>query len=229
MRRRPLSDSEDMSRLDQESARRVDRWEKRAEIPMLLLSAIFLVAYIWSSADDGMGPGLHSSLRVVTWAVWGVFVADFTIRIWLVGRRNRRSYMIAHWYDVAMIVIPVLRGLRVLRLADHLWAGLAGGRIAVYAGGTSVTLITLGAFAVLNAESRSPEANITTYGNALWWAVVTTTTVGYGDYYPVTTEGRVVAVGLMIVGIGFIGASTGVFAAALMRRVGKRGGPDTEN
>jgi voltage-gated potassium channel len=218
-----------MSRLDKETTRRVDRWEKRAEVPLLLLSAVFLIAYIWPSVDGRMGPGLQSSLRVVTWAVWILFVLDFAVRICLVGHRNRRDYVISHWYDVAMIAIPVLRGLRVLRLADHLWAGLAGGRTAVYAGGTSVTLIVLGALAVLNAESSSPEANITTYGNALWWAVVTTTTVGYGDYYPVTAEGRLVAVGLMVVGIGFIGASTGVFAAALMRRVGRTGEPDTEN
>jgi voltage-gated potassium channel len=80
-------------------------------------------------------------------------------------------------------------------------------------------LVFLAALAVLDAESRNAGANITTYGDALWWAAVTTTTVGYGDYYPVTTEGRLVAVGLMIVGIGLIGTATGLVVTMLTERV----------
>ena len=69
---------------------------------------------------------------------------------------------------------------------------------------------------VLQFESRSPDANITTGGDALWWAVVTITTVGYGDYYPVTTLGRLTGVSVMFAGVGIIGALASILASILV-------------
>jgi len=78
--------------------------------------------------------------------------------------------------------------------------------------------VGLGAIAVLDAEQDAADANITTFGDALWWACTTVTTVGYGDRYPVTLEGRAVAVVLMIIGIGVVGAVTASVATWLMSR-----------
>jgi len=78
--------------------------------------------------------------------------------------------------------------------------------------------VGLGAIAVLDAEQDAADSNITTFGDALWWACTTVTTVGYGDRYPVTLEGRAVAVVLMIVGIGVVGAVTASVATWLMNR-----------
>jgi voltage-gated potassium channel len=69
---------------------------------------------------------------------------------------------------------------------------------------------------VLNEESRSPDANITTGGDALWWAVVTITTVGYGDFFPVTTLGRLTGFFVMVAGIGIIGALASILASLLV-------------
>jgi len=69
---------------------------------------------------------------------------------------------------------------------------------------------------VLNAESRSSDANITTGWNAFWWAFVTITTVGYGDYYPVTVMGRIAAMFVMVMGIGIIGALASILASVLV-------------
>lgn len=69
---------------------------------------------------------------------------------------------------------------------------------------------------VLIFESHSPDANITTGGDALWWAVVTITTVGYGDKYPVTTGGRITAVFVMFAGVGIIGALASILASVLI-------------
>src|SRR6476646_9273095 len=66
---------------------------------------------------------------------------------------------------------------------------------------------------VLNAESKAPHSNITTGGDAIWWGIVTLTTVGYGDYYPVTTVGRITAVFVMFSGIGIIGALASILAS----------------
>jgi voltage-gated potassium channel len=79
--------------------------------------------------------------------------------------------------------------------------------------------VGLGAVAVLDAERSAPGANITSFGDALWWASTTVTTVGYGDRYPVTTEGRLIAVALMVVGIGLVGAVTASVATWMVARV----------
>ena len=78
--------------------------------------------------------------------------------------------------------------------------------------------MTISSVLIVQFESRSPDANITTGGDGLWWAVVTLTTVGYGDYYPVTTLGRMVGVGVMFAGVGLIGALASILASCWCRR-----------
>jgi voltage-gated potassium channel len=73
--------------------------------------------------------------------------------------------------------------------------------------------------AILQAERSRDGANIQTFGDALWWAITTVTTVGYGDQYPVTVEGRLIAVGLMLSGVALIGVVTATFASWLVQRV----------
>ena len=69
---------------------------------------------------------------------------------------------------------------------------------------------------MLQFEGRSPDANIVTGGDALWWGLVTITTVGYGDYYPVTGLGRMVGVLVMFSGVGIIGALASILASLLV-------------
>ena len=80
-------------------------------------------------------------------------------------------------------------------------------------------LVFVAAVAELDAERGAPKANITGFGDALWWAATTITTVGYGDHYPVTTEGRAIAVGLMVLGIALVGLLTASIAAWFVREV----------
>ena len=67
-------------------------------------------------------------------------------------------------------------------------------------------------------EHDAPGATITTFRDAMWWAVVTTTTVGYGDYTPVTAAGRSIATAVMIVGVGLIGTVSASVASWFVRR-----------
>jgi voltage-gated potassium channel len=201
----------------------VERWEKRAEVPLLLLAVAFLIAYAWPVLDPRLDPDLRTILELASWTVWAAFVIDFAAR--LVMSDDRRHYALSHWYDVALIVLPMLRPLRLLRLLafarvlNRSAAGSLVGRVSAYVAGTAIMALGLGALAVLDAEQDAPNANIATFGDALWWSATTVTTVGYGDHFPVTTTGRLVAVVLMLVGIACIGAITAGVAAWLVAQV----------
>jgi voltage-gated potassium channel len=201
----------------------VARWEKRAEIPLLLLALAFLVAYAWPVLDSGLDADVRVVLEAASWTVWAAFVIDFAARLFLAD--ERRGYALAHWYDVALILLPMLRPLRLLRLLafarilNRSAVGSLVGRVSTYVAGTALMALGLGAIAVLDAEQDSSGANITTFGDALWWSATTVTTVGYGDHFPVTVTGRLIAVALMLVGIACIGAITAGVAAWLVAQV----------
>ena len=82
---------------------------------------------------------------------------------------------------------------------------------------TAVTSMLGASFVLLGVEAHAPGSNIHSAGDALWWSLVTVTSVGYGDYFPVTTAGRVVAAWLMIVGLGLVGSTTGFVASWIGR------------
>jgi voltage-gated potassium channel len=88
-----------------------------------------------------------------------------------------------------------------------------------------VASVFVSAFFMWRVEYNAPGATITTFRYALWWAVVTTTTVGYGDYTPVTFAGRIIATAVMIVGVGLIGTVSATVAAWF---VGRHSEPGTE-
>lgn len=201
----------------------VERWERRSEVPLILLAVAFLVAYAWPVLDPRLEPDLRTVLGAVTWTVWGAFAVDLVARLALA--EDRAEYAVRHWYDVALVVLPLLRPLRLLRLValirilDRSASSSLAGRVLVYVAGAATLAVGLGALAVLDAERDATEPNITTFGDALWWAATTVTTVGYGDRYPVSTEGRVVAVVLMGVGIGVMGAVIASVTSFILARV----------
>jgi voltage-gated potassium channel len=153
--------------------------------------------------------------------VWAAFAIDFLIRLWLA--ENRPLYAARRWYDVVLVLLPMFRTLRLLRMLalirmlNRSMAGALAGRVSLYVAATSALTIFVGAITVLDAEQDVPGANITEFGDALWWSVVTVTTVGYGDHYPVTVEGRLVAVGLMLIGIALVGVLTAAVASWFIR------------
>lgn len=114
--------------------------------------------------------------------------------------------------------LRLLRVLALIRILDRTASESFAGRATEYAVGTALFAVMLGALAALEAERAVPSANITNFGDALWWATTTVTAVGYGDHYPVTLEGRFVAVALMVVGIGRVGTVTASIASWLVDR-----------
>lgn len=104
--------------------------------------------------------------------------------------------------------LRILRVLSAARLLNRVFTRHLVGRVSVYVTTTAVACVLLGAIAILDVEQDAAGANITNFGDAVWWAIVTSATVGYGDFYPVTAAGRFIAVGLMLVGIALLGSIT---------------------
>jgi voltage-gated potassium channel len=185
-----------------------------------------------------LDPQTHQLLYVYDNAVCVIFLLDFAYNI--SGSRPKRQYFINQrgWLDL-LGSIPafgffqlsaLLRLARLSRVAriGHLLRGqqrrelvrdVVDNRgeyatfITILAAGT---VLSVSSILVLQFEGRSPDANIVTGGDALWWGIVTITTVGYGDFYPVTSLGRMVGVVVMFSGVGIIGALASILASLLV-------------
>jgi len=161
----------------------------------------------------------------VEWVVWGTFAADYLVRVGLA--RHRREFVRTHWMDLCAVVLPILQPLRLLRMVSTLI--LVGRRarmasqiqLTTYVAGAVVGLLMFGSLAVLSVERESPNGNIRTLGDAVWWSFTTMTTVGYGDHAPTTGLGRMIAVGLMLSGIALLGVVTANIAAWFIARFDK--------
>lgn len=145
------------------------------------------------------------------------------VRVSLADRRW--SYVGHHLLDLLVIALPLLRPLRLLRLIALLRimnrsaAGSLRGKIAIYVTGGKVLLVFVAALAVLDVERGQPGSNIENIGDAVWWALTTVTTVGYGAQFPVTDRGRLIAAALMLGGIALIGMVTATLASYLVEAV----------
>jgi voltage-gated potassium channel len=188
------------------------RWEQATEWPLMIAAVVFLAVYAVPILNPDLPGWLLYACRSLSWVTWGVFVLDFAVRLFLAD--ERLPYLIRHWYDVLVIVLPLLRPLRLLRLIPLLSVlnrraqTRLRGRVAIYVAGGAILVAFCSALVVLDVERSNPDANIGDFGDAMWWAVTTMTTVGYGDHYPVTGVGRLVAFGLMIGGIALLGTVT---------------------
>jgi voltage-gated potassium channel len=117
-----------------------------------------------------------------------------------------------------MVLLPMLRLLRIFLLLRRSLASVSTERIAGSIASLVIGAVFVSAFFMWRLEYDAPGATITTFRYALWWAIVTTTTVGYGDYTPVTLPGRTIATAVMIVGIGLIGTVSATVAAWFVNR-----------
>ena len=202
---------------------RRDRWEVAADVPLTAAAVVFLVAYAWPILDTAMPAPWPSICRFATWATWGMFAVDFLVRLLL--SRDRWLFVRSNPLDLAVVALPLLRPLRLLRLVTLLAVlnryagGSLRGRVAVYVAGSTTLVLFVASLALLDAERGQAGATVLTFGDAVWWAITTVTTVGYGDYAPVTTTGRFIAAGLMLAGIALLGVVTASLASWLIDRV----------
>ena len=195
--------------------------ERATDHPLTLL-ALLLVPLLLAPFLVTLSPALAEVLGKADGVIWAVFAGALLAALLVSPDRSR--YLRRHWLDLLLVVVPlvgVLRAARALRLVWALGAAvrvLHGSRRLLVRRGTTFLLLGVSLVVVVSAglivavERDDPHATIHTYGDGLWWALTTIATVGYGDKYPVTAEGRGLAVALMLVGI----ASFGVLTAELV-------------
>ncbi|WP_344202883.1 potassium channel family protein [Pseudolysinimonas kribbensis] len=200
-------------------------WRTYSEWPLVAIGVVFVVAYSIEVIDDLHGAAARP-YDIAIWATWVLFAADYVVNLVLAERRG--WWFVRNLHELAILVLPVLRPLRLLRLLFVLRITHRAaerhlrGRVLVYAFGGATLITYLAALAVLDAEQNHRAANIHSIGDAWWWAATTITSVGYGDYYPVTLVGRIVAVGLMVGGVALVGVTAATMATWLIDQVGSR-------
>ncbi len=202
---------------------REKRWVAVTEWPLTISAVAFLAAYAWPILDPQLSPGWRTFCAAVTWGAWVLFGVDYLGRLALA--EHRAEFVRRNLVDLAVIVLPLLRPLRLLRLVTALNAlnrhvsGSLRGRVAVYVVGSTVLVLFVAALAILDAERNQPDGTIRNFSDALWWSITTVSTVGYGDRYPVTGGGRLIAAGLMVAGIALLGVVTASLASWLISKV----------
>ncbi len=196
----------------------IDQHETPWELTMAGLAVAFVaLAFV---EQTRMVLALDTALTVI-------FLAEFSLRFW--AATSRAAYVRGHWIDL-LALIPAIREFRILRLARLLrgvraFSGVY--RALARYGSLARNRGLLGLFAVwavvmvlsslgLYAAEKGVNAAIDSPFDVLWWAVVTMTTVGYGDVTPVTPEGRLAAMVLMILGIGLFAAITATVTSSLI-------------
>lgn len=201
---------------------RLESYESRTAGLASALALLFIVAYAIPILWPGLPDGCLAMCTILNGGIWVLFVVDLTIRMRLAP--NWWRYLAAHPLDVLAVALPMLRPLRVLRVFAAGQTLIARGakvsmpRLARSVAVAAGVLVIVSALAVLDAERSVSTSNIKTLADALWWAGATVTTVGYGDRFPVTPGGRVVACALMIVGISLLGVVTAAVAAWFVAR-----------
>jgi len=206
-----------------ESAREraVAKWEKYSTIPLAVLALVYLALYAVEVLGDESSAVLFD-LVAISDIIWGIFIVDYLAR--LVMHEDRKLFLKRNVIELIGLLLPFFRAFRMLRVVIAInfltrAAKSLQGRINIYIGLVLPILVLTCSLGVFEAEHRAPGANITQYGDALWWAFVTITTIGYGDYYPVTFEGRAIAVLLMLSGLALVSVITVSFASWFLDRM----------
>ena len=184
---------------------------------LTVLALAFLVAFSYPAFNTNISDSTQISLDLIQWISWGAFASDLLYG--LSTAKNKKSFLLKHPLDIAAVLLPFLRPLRLLRIIS--FGGLALQKVAmgkqfaitlkVFI--ASIFIAYVAAIQITISERAVEGSNIKNFGDGIWWAITTVTTVGYGDKFPTTMEGKFLAVGLMIVGISLMGVITASVAA----------------
>jgi len=198
----------------------IERWEKHSAIPLAILALAFLG--LW--AVQVLAPLTTAEWDWVEAAIlliWAAFIVDFVVR--LTFHADKLKFLKSSVIEIIALLVPAFRFLRVLRIVTALGiltrvVQSLQARVNLYLAIVFPMLVFAGSLGVYEAERNAVGSNIVEFSDALWWAAVTVFTVGYGDLYPVTLEGRFIAVLLMMGGVAMLSVLTANFASYFLRQ-----------
>ena len=197
-------------------------WEERSSTPMFVASVLYLLAFAAPIMSTRIQEPYDGYLNIIQMILWGLFAADYCIRLYLAPRR---LYFITHnLMNLAIVLLPAWRIVSFLAMI-HLTTNRQYKRLselAVKLFGYTAIFIIMFALAIYSVESSEPGAMIRDLPTAYWWTFTTLATVGYGDVYPVTGIGRVIAVVVMLYGVGMVAVATGALASWIIEKIGGR-------
>ena len=184
---------------------------------LTFLAVAFLFAFSYPAFNESISDSTNHYLSLIQWVCWFAFALDLIHGIWKAD--SKKEYLKRHPLELASVLLPFLRPLRLMRVIS--FGGLALQKVAigrqfaitVKVALSAVFISYIAAIQITISERTVEGSNIKTFSDGLWWAVTTVTTVGYGDRYPTTTEGRLLAVLLMVTGISLVGVITASVAA----------------
>ncbi|MEX2592626.1 MAG: ion transporter [Anditalea sp.] len=194
---------------------------------LILALSFYVLSALFIDTFFNLPEETSKLLNLIDFAICLVFLLDFGIQFY--KAKSKMEYMKWGWVDLlaSIPMLDIFRAGRILRLIrifrilktfkslKEFIGTFYGDRIkgTVFSAALfAVLMFIFSSIAVLQVED-DPKSNITTAGDALWWTYVTITTVGYGDYFPVTLEGRLIAVVLMTTGVGLFGTFTAYVAS----------------
>lgn len=201
--------------------------ERGTAIPLLILSLLYIGVLI-APMTAHLSRSALEVLRYVDWSIWAIFAIEFCLRLSISPKKS--DFVRANIFDAAIVLLPFLRPLRLLRFVVVLRAitALARGTKLLrdvclrcrlnYVFGAALLWLVASAGLVTLFEKGDPAGNIKSFSDGIWWAFVTIFTVGYGDKYPVTPEGRGIAIALMAVGLGVSGMVAGTVASFFVQQ-----------
>ena len=204
----------DIAKLVPSSPDRLEKLERVTELPLMLMSfaliPIITGLYLWN-----LTPGeefIYTWLQVV---IWALFAIVFLLK--LAFAPQKLLYLRRNWLEALIVLVPVVRPLRIVQAVLFVvrgasrWKNLATFEVLLAYG---IGIILLAATIVTTAEQNASGANIRSFPDALYWSLVTVSTVGYGDHYPVTVVGKFTAILLMFFGIGIFAGIVATIVAA---------------
>jgi voltage-gated potassium channel len=220
-----------MNRADKAEA--LERFERQTALPMLIL-ALAIIPLLLIPTIFELSEGAETTFIALDWFIWAAFLVEYGIRLYLAPNKTR--FIASNKIDLVVIALPFLRPLRVVRSARALRVLRAARGATFLIRGIkaaqdvltrhklnyvlTITLVAIvaGAFMVEAFERDALDSNIQSVPDAIWYAITTVTTVGYGDRFPVTAGGRAVAVVLMVLGIAVFGFLAGSLASFFFER-----------
>ena len=197
--------------------RAINWWTKLSPTFLQVLGVIFLAGYAWPIINPNLSPALHSLCNWTLFVIWVFFAFDYFARLSIAD--DKLLFVRKNLLDLAAVALPflpLLRAIRALAAVTVLSRRNRGSRSQQVT--TSVVTLAFATWfvaglAVTEAERHVDGANIQGVGDGWWWAITTMATVGYGDTYPVSPQGRLVGMSLMIMGVALLGTITASIAS----------------